>query len=331
MAKKPKQDDSEQIKSLTTALDFISQAQKKEGLPNQTHCKIADGWAIAYDGLLTIGHKVNEDLGACPNTLKLNAALKRCKDKFSITQLDEYKLTVKSGRFKASIDCLGLDSIAVTPPDPQCAVVSAALTDAMRAVVDCLVDSPASGRAFTGAALLQANSMVGTNGYLMVEYWHGIDLPPGILLPKKAIQAILKVKSELVGFGFSEGSVTFYFKDESFIKTQVYDERYPNYAAIFTDGLSYSEVSPDFYEAVNTVAQFSNNNLCYFIDGGLSSHNRVDEGAFLEGLNLPDSYAFNIGYLNAVKPFFEKVNFSNNKANFVGGSVRGVIMGINLE
>lgn len=331
MAKKPKVDQSEQINSLIKALDFVSQAQRKEGMPNQTHCRIGDGWIVAYDGLLTIGHKVDEDLNARPNSTKLTTALKKCKDKFSITQLDEFKLTIKSGRFKATVDCLAYDALMIQDPDPQCAVVTPALVDGMRAVVDCLVDSPESGRAFTGAALLQADSIVGTNGYLMVEFWHGIDLPPDLLIPKKALQAIIKAGKELTGLGFCETSVTFHFADGSFIKTQTYNERYPNYKVVFVDGLNYNKIHPDFFEGVDMISGFSKMKTCYFKDGGLSSHSNTNEGAFYEGLDLPDNMAFNIDYLNVAKPYMEQVAFKDNKLSFMGGDVRGCLMGLNLE
>lgn len=315
--------------SLIAALKFVSVAQKKAGPTNVQFCHIAHNWAAAFDGVLTVAAPIEEDLAACVQTVQFIDALSKATDELSITQLGPNTLAVSSGVFRALVPCVGFDEVPITPPDPQCAVIDDRIKAALLAVAGLATDG--APNATFASVLLQGGSAVATNGHALLEYWHGIDLPPGMMIPKNSAVAIGKSSKTLTGFGFSQSSATFYFEDGSFIKTQLFGERYPAYEQVLNvEGLNPWPVPPEFFKAVRAVESFSENGNIYFEDGAMLSKAYRDEASTYKVEGLPERMGFNAKYLLLVEDAFKSAHFGNNKVIFFGESMRGAIMGLDM-
>lgn len=318
--------------SLIAALKFLSVAQKKAGPTNVQFSHLTQNWAAASDGILTVATKIDEDLQACPHTLQFIDALAKASDEVSITQLNENALAVSSGVFRALVPCVGFDEVPIIGPDPQCAVIDDRIKLAFAAVAPLATEG--APNATFAAVLLQANSAVATNGHALLEYWHGIDLPPGLLLPKASAQAIAKCAKPLVGFGFDQtkwSSATFYFDDGSWIKTQLFGERYPAFEQVLNiEGLNPWPVPPEFFAAVRAVESFSENGNVYFEDGAIASTSYSEQATTYKVEGLPERMGFNAKYLLMVEEAFKSAHFGNNKVIFFGENMRGAIMGLDM-
>lgn len=315
--------------SLLAALKFVAVAQKKAGTVQQQFGMISGNWAAASNEVLTVATKVEEDLTACPHTYQLIDALSKVGEDLSITQLSPTSLAVVSGAFRALIPCVGFGDVAITGPDERCAVIDDRIKAAFEAVLPLATDG--AQHAHLAAVLLQSGSAIATNGHVLVEYWHGIDLPPGMLVPKASAVAIAKAGKALTGFGYSGASATFWFEDDSFIKTQLFGEQYPNYQIVFNcEGLNPWPVPEEFYKAVRSIESFSRSGIVYFEDGMLASNEQETEASTYKIEGLPEGMGFNAKYLLMVEPSFKNVHFDedSNKAYFFGENVRGVLMGI---
>lgn len=315
--------------SLLVALKFVAVAQKKAGTVQQQFGMISGNWAAASNGVLTVATKVEEDLTACPHTYQLIDALSKVGEDLSITQLSPTALAVVSGAFKALVPCVAFGDFEITGPDERCAVIDDRIKAAFEAVLPLATDG--AQHAHLAAVLLQAGSAVATNGHVLVEYWHGIDLPPGLLIPKASAVAIAKADKTLTGFGFSSSSATFWFEDGSFIKTQLFAERYPNYQTVFDcESVNPWPLPDEFYKAVRAIESFSRNGIVFFENGFLSSNERETEASTYKIEGLPEGMGFNAKLLLAVEHGFKNVHFDaeKNKAYFFGENLRGVLMGI---
>ena len=314
--------------SLLAALKFVAVAQKKAGTVQQQFGVISGNWAAASNGVLTVATKVEEDLSACPHTYQLIDALSKVGEDLSITQLSPTSLAVVSGAFRALIPCVGFGDVGITGPDERCAVIDDRIKSAFEAVLPLATDG--AQHSHLAAVLLQSGSAVATNGHVLAEYWHGIDLPP-MLIPKASAVAILKAGKALTGFGYSGPSATFWFEDDSFIKTQLFAEQFPNYQPLFEcEGLNPWPVPDEFYKAVRSIESFSRSGVVYFENGMLASNEQETEASTYKIEGLPEGMGFNAKYLLMVESSFKNVHFdeSSNKAFFFGENVRGVIMGI---
>ncbi|UDF60277.1 putative replicative clamp [Pseudomonas phage Kopi] len=317
--------------SLLAALKFVAIAQKKAGPTNVQFGHIAHNWAAASDGVLTVAHPIEEDLVACPHTLQFIDALSKVGEELSITQLTANALAVSSGAFRALVPCVGFDDVPITAPDPQCATIDDRIKTAFAAVAGLATDG--APNATYAAVLLQAGSAVATNGAALLEAWHGIDLPPGLMLPKAAASAIAKASKALTGFGYSQSSATFYFEDGSFIKSQLYGERYPNYASVLdVPNLNLWPIPEDFYRGVRAIESFSPNGHVFFEDGAVLSRMHKEEASTYRIEGLPERMGFSAKLLLSVEHAFKKAHFDaeTNKVIFYGDNVRGAVMGLDL-
>lgn len=319
-------------KSLLNALKFLKPVQKKAGTTQQQYCMITGNWAAASDEVMTIGTKVEEELTVCPQTTQFETALKKTGDDLSITQLSETSLSVVSGAFKALVPCVPFNQLSITAPDEPCADIDDRIKEAFAMLAPLATDG--APNAAYACVMLQSGSAVATNGHVLAEYWHGIDLPPGLLVPKAAVMAIIKAGKPLARFGFSGPSATFWFDDDSFIKTQLYGERFPNYQTVFSkEDLNPWPVPDEFFTAVRSIEAFTRNGVVYFENGKIASNELENEAStyIIEG--LPEGMAFNAKYLLMVEKAFQNVDFDEtaNKAFFFGENVRGAIMGLTRE
>lgn len=327
-ARKPKNDASGAA-TLIEALKFVALAQQKEGTPVQTHCSVNNGRIMAFNGTFATGHLIEDDLSACPHTTRLLDALTKCGANVSIAQLDTGRLSIKSDRFRAFVPCIPFDQLPMIEPDAPCATIDDRLKIGFEMIAPILNET--AQKAMFAGALLQANSIVSTNDHVLVEYWHGIDLPPGLLVPKAALQAIAKTAKKLARFGFSQNSATFFFEDDSFIKTQLYSDRYPDYNNIFPLNVNPWPLPEGFFEGVRKIQSLSDDKIVYFDTAGLivKDAQKNQSGSYdLEGLKI--GLAFNMDYLSIVEAVFKQVDFEAEfgKAVFFGENARGALMGI---
>jgi len=324
MAKKSKETQSS---SLITALKFIELAQKDIGDPIKRYCRIANNTVIGSDGILTAGHLIEEDLEARPHTKTLIKALSQCGKTLSITQLKNERLSIRSGKFFVYVPCY-TEELQEYLPDPKIAPITDSVKKGFQQIHH-LADDKAQ-TVIQSSVLLKSGSMMSTNAVVALEYWHGMDLPT-LIVPKLFVSAVANCSKKLVAFGFSPISVTFWFDDDSWLKTQCYGEEWPELSYIFDNPPETKPLTPKFWEAVRAVEDFSEDGkekgTIYLSENGIRSHATEGEGAFFEFKGL-SKIAFSIRQLKNIEKSCKTIGFYENKAWFFGDNIRGAIMGV---
>lgn len=335
MASRPrnlKKDDT--TSTLYQALKFISFAQKDvpNAAPNQTHCALVNGWAIAYDGAIALGIPIEEQLFAFPHTESMLNALAKCGQQFVITQLDGNRLSVKSGAggFRATVQCVSPNDIPYSKPDENVYEITDDLKFGLDTIVKLCDDKQET--IVEVAVLVRQNTMVSSDRQMMIEHWHGFNLPT-MSLPKSAILALTKIQKKLVGFGYSGHTATFHFEDKSWLRTQLYVEPYPVGAVdqIFARHNSPLEIPPNFYEGVKAVAPFSeggNNRTIFLAKNAIQSHENPNQGATFDVVGLPQGIRYKLKHLMLTEQFAKKADLvGNNQAGyFYGDRTRAAVM-----
>lgn len=327
-ARKPKVDKVSPAAGLLAAIKFVSVAQKKIGTTEQQYCIVSNNWVAATNGVITAAAKIEEDLSACPHTFRMIDALSKCGSELGIVQHSEHALSIKSGPFIGQVPCVSFDELSVNGPDPMCATIDDKVKAAL-GIVMCMANEGAA-QAYAASVLLQAGSAVATNGFALLEAWHGHDLPSNMLVPRSAAQAIAKCPKALVGFGYSGASATFYFEDGSFIKTQLYAEQYPNYQTqLEVQGLNPWALPEEFFIGVRAIHSFSENGVVYFNTAGVYSQTFEPEASTYKVAGLPEGLAYNAAYLIMFESHMQKVHFDleSKRVYFFGDNVRGVLAG----
>ena len=312
--------------SFIDALKFISAVTKETGQPNETHVHLQNGWVTAFNGVLAAGQKIQEDLFCAPNNQLMIEALSKCGEHLSITQLDNNRLSIKSEKFKAIVPCVDPIILQVPIPDAPLGEVTDKLKTAIEAV-GVLADDKAA-QVYRASVLMRSGSVVATTGTILFEFWHGIDLPT-IAIPKSFVQSLSKLSKRLTKFGFSQSSITFYFEDESWLRTQLYADQWPNIEEILSHKSNPWTLPQDFYKGLDAVAPFSIDETVYFKKDLMCSHSTEKEGATYEVTGLPGGLVYSIKQLYLIKQYVKTIDFfvEGKFTYFFGDAIRGVIAG----
>lgn len=336
MAPRPKKRNVKQASKLLEALNFVGTITKPIGPVNETHILLGYQWAVAFNGIVTAAHKIEEELTAAPNAKLIIEALNKCDENYSITQLENHKLSIKSNKFKATVPCIDPVLIYVKAPDDPVANIDDRLKTALQ-TVGVLANENAQ-QVLLASVLINGTTVISTDRLMILECFHGIELPTAeynLTIPKAAIDVLSKINKKLTKFGFSSSTATFWYEDDSWIKTQLYADKWPDVTKILNLKSNQQTFPADFWEGLAAVAPFSENGLVYFDAGAMHSHAQPVAGASFEIAGLPKGPVFSIRQLGLLKGLAESVDFnaqgpfsgSTGMLIFEGRNVRGAIAG----
>lgn len=342
MGRKPRvKKDNPATSSLLAALQFIEAASKEIGTPNETHCRLDANWAVIFNGIVGIGHKIDSDIRACPHLKTLITALTKCKDTVQITQLDNNRLSVKSGRFQAYVPCIDIEVLNPIVPDLPIAAIDDRVKVSLATVG--VIAKENAQRVLLASVMLRSGSAIATDGVILMESWHGIDLPP-LTLPKTFVTILSKIDKKLNSFGVhcdelgNFNSATFYFEDGSWVKSQLYVEPWPhNLDSILNTQATLWPIPAGLPEAIETIAPFATENHVYFDTKHVRTNRSRDKGAIceIEG-TLPLNIIFNMEYLKTILQHAKQVDWLSDAdlekrmSIFYGDKFRALLMQIKI-
>lgn len=336
MARRPsKKAKSEAAAKLAEALNFVAYATKDKGeVPYMAHARVAGKTITATDGTFSAGHAIEEEFALCPHIGRLIDALNRAGTSLALTENENGTLLVKGDKIRATVPCIAGDQMPQIMPDPCIATIDDRIKEGFAKLLPLIRED--AERVVEVSILLRANTMLSCNGTVIFEYWHGIDLPPGLAIPKTFAAAVAASTKPLAGFGFTPKSVTFYFEDGSWYKTQLFGEEWPNVDQLF-DYPSYPAPVPvGLFEAVRAIESFSKDGAVHFHDEKLkTTYDNYRErsgalyGATYDVPGLQAGHTFTAKLLRLIEPVCISVDYTSNDDRaffFDGGNLRGSIM-----
>lgn len=320
--------------SLLIALDFVTIAAKDIGPPHTTHLRVANKTAVAADGVLSAGAVIEEDLYACPHAHFFRAAIARVGLKFQIVQLSPALLVVSSETddYEAHIPCIPPEQTIAAFPDANVGPLDGRVRSALEACSKIVTEN--APRVELASIYMRAGTCVSTNGEIMLEYWHGCNVP-AIVLPKVFGVVLGKVKKTICGFGYSAETFTVWFDDNTWLKTQTYSGvKWPIEKAdkILNASATLGPIQSSFFTAFDSIEKFSENGCVFFNENELRSHpssNNPTREAGCDVLGLPSGPVFRARNLSLARPYCERVDWRgpDNSAYFANEVARGVIIG----
>ena len=268
MAKRQKK---AEVSSLEQALQFLSM-NFKVGEAQTMHSRMENGTAVTFNMVVGLGTPIDIDLCACPQVDLMLAAVQRCGPTLAITQLSPHKLVVRSQDFHAYVPCIDPAACSWPKPDTPIAEIGADFIGALHKVAPF---TDAKGETVLESSIqLLDGSVLATNRSVVVEAWHGTSMPEGLLIPVEAAKLLHKSKKELRLFGYSPTTITFYFADNSWLRTQLFQDKLPNIKAHIERASQehMHDVPHDFFAAVEKVAPFSTSGKIWIENNLVSSH-----------------------------------------------------------
>lgn len=315
---------------LLSKLQFIAQAQKKDAGDYSSHCVISGQTINAFDGCFAIGARIAEDFEACPHTHSMIAALSKCGETVGIVS-EGNNVSVVSDKLTVRIQCAPFGTMPRIMPDPNIAPIDERIREGFRVVG--VLSKEGEARLPLATLLLEANIVSATNGYALMQFRHGNDLPPGLIVPKRFADLVNKHPAKLIGFGWTpETSITFWFDDETYIKTLLQRGAWPDLSPVINKDSNPFPLPDGFADAVETVSDFSSTGIIEFRPGSINSDPNKATCASVE-IDMPNpKLMYNGKTLTAILPNIQSADLTGyeDRIFFFGceGNMRGVIMGM---
>ena len=311
------------------ALSFCSIILRDKGTVNETHVRIDTDWITAFNGTFAIGCKFNSPLQACPHIKLVLEALAKCKDEIGIAF--DGRLLIKSGKFKASIPCVDFNLIELSIPDPPQVDIDERLKIAFETAN--LLKTDDGQTIYSASFLINGQSLIASlSGQMIMEYWHGISLPQGPSVPKSFANIISKINKKPVKIGFSQWSMTIYFDDESWIRTQLFAEQWPDIGHLFDIQTDLKPFPADFWNALVAVSPFGEGMI--LADGKtLRSLGQNGASAEFQLESHLGSWTYPARQLALLQPWASVVDFHAQSAHghcliAMGKNARAIIAGV---
>lgn len=312
------------------AIKFVSLILKDHGAINETHISIQNNNVTAFNGVLAIGCKCDNDIMASPQAKLLLEALSKCGQQLAITQLATNRLSIKSDKFRALIPCVDTNLLQQPVPDTAVAIIDDRLKDALIAAGD--LSNENGQQIYNVSVLLHQGCVISSmGGGLLYQHWHGIDLPPMLAIPKTLCSTLGKINKKLTQFGYSPWSITLYFEDGSWIRSQLYAEPWPEVAHIFECKADLQPIAIEFWKALASVSPFSEG-MVWLRGGKLTSHAAEGAGAEYE-IAMPGAWCYPARQLAMLKSWVTHADFQAQSINgpillAMGRNARAVIAGV---
>lgn len=312
------------------ALRFVRGAvAKKDFHPVLTHFRISQGTITGYNGELALCSPIALDFASNPQAFPLIKVMNACEDTIAIHQTPTGRLSVKSGSFKAFIDCTE-ETFPQVIPTGQEVLLSGPLLPALRLLAP-LTATDAS-RAWAQGVLFRGCSAYATNNVVLAEHWLGFHIPHAINIPKPAIAELLRINEEPERLLLDEATCTFMFSDKRWLRTNLYSAAWPDVARVLDVDASPLALPEGFWPCVEKMLPFTGKaETLWLLEGGLHTHQADTEGTHigLATLRLTKPACFNIRHLLLLKEIISEIDFSSypKPCHFFGNNLRGAIIG----
>ncbi len=312
-------------------LKFVQGAvAKKDFVPVLAHFRIADGKVKGYNGQLGLCSPINLDLTATPKAVPFVRAIQACQDAISIHMTDTGRMAIKSGRFKAFIDCIS-EPYPEIEPEGEEVILGGKLLDAIKTVSPFIAED--ASRPWARGILFRGQSAYATNNVVIVEKWLGFDFPVEVNVPKSAIVELLRIGEEPERLQVTDTSITFHFSGGRWLRTQTYDLNWPNISKVLDRPASPVDCPDGLFEAITDLTHFVGENgaITFSEDGSIATSSVEGQGASVSVSPFGAVGIYNLEQMKLLTGVVKQLDFTSSPAMFFGDGLRGAIVGMRVQ
>lgn len=311
-------------------LKFVAGAvAKKDLLPAMTHFVIEGGFARSFNGTLAICSPIPIDINCKPKALTMVKAIAQCKETATMAMTPAGRLSIKSGKFRALIECVEESAVHVLPEGDFIDINGQAIVDTFK-VLEPFIGDDAS-RPWSNGVLFQGASAFATCNVVLVERWLGVNFPRNVVIPLAAVREVLRVGEPPTHAQCTDKSFTFHYSDGRWIRTQLLDHTaWPDLNRILTRDAKPVPLAEGMFDGLATIKPFADKEQRVYFNGAtMATHTTEEEGARMEveGMDMTGVYA--IDMLQLLQGVAKTADFTAypGPCAFFGDLIRGVIIG----
>lgn len=314
------------------ALKFVRGAvAKKSPLPVLTHFSIKDGLVKGYNGAITLCSPIPLNLDCQPKAEPFVRAIEKAEDTVHLAMTPAGKLTVKSGKFKAHVECSPEPFPDAQPSGQVYELKKSGLIDALK-VLEPLIAEDAS-RPWARSILIKDGCLFATNNIILAQYWTGVETPKPIGISHMAVNELIRIKDEPIAIQVDgDNSITFLYENERWLKTQSTTSGWPDMDRVLNRECQPEVINNEFFTALEGIAPFADKTRdVWFAKNGVTTSLDEQTGATVEVDGLASLGWYDIDMLLALKGVAETADFQlyPGPVLFFGkeGALRGAIVG----
>jgi DNA polymerase III sliding clamp (beta) subunit (PCNA family) len=311
-------------------LKFVQGAiAKKTLVPAMTHFSIDGGRVRSYNGTLALCSPIPFGVDCKPKAVPLVKAIAQCKEQILLSITPSGKLSIKSGPFKALIECIDEETPHVEPEGQSFQFNSETLLPALKTLSKFIGDD--ASRPWTNGVLLKGHSAFATNNVILVEHWLDDPFPYVVNIPEVAVDEMLRIGEHPVSAQIGPTSITFHYGENKWLRTQLLETSWPDLNELLDQESHPVEVNPAVFTALEAVRPFTDKmGRVIFENGSVRTHEEEAEGASYEIPDFPYSCKFRIEMLDLLKDYITRIDLTTypKPCPFFGPKLRGVIVGL---
>lgn len=314
------------------SLRFVQGAvAKKDFVATLTHFRIRGGSIMGYNGMMALCCPIDLDLDVCPKATPFVKAIQTCKDTIAIHSTPTGRLSIKSGSFKAFIDCTS-ETFPEVVPEGQVIELGegSKILETLKALSPFIAED--ASRPWARGILFRGQSAFATNNVALIEKWLGYNFPVVINIPKAAVAELLRIGEEPISLQMSDTSMTFHFPGNRWLRTQSYPVDWPDLSRILDTPANPSAVPASLFEQIADLAPFVDElGAIHLHDNAITTGVHDTDGAtvVIEGLAGAVG-TYNIKQfmlLDGVATSFDLTTYPA-PCLFYGDGVRGAVVGM---
>ncbi len=314
-------------------LKFVQGAiAKKDIIPTLTHFRIHDGRIKGYNGKIALCSNIEIGINCQPKAVDFVKAIQTCLDNtVHLNMTPAGRLTVKSGKFKAHINCVD-EIFPDVEPEGEFIKLEGGIMVALRLLEPMIAED--ASRPWARGILLRGQFAHATNNVVICQYWLGHNFPFDMVIPHDAVNELIRIGEEPIGLQMTENSVTFHFQNNRWLRTQTASTQWPAIEKVLDkENINPKDLYPEFFTDLETLRPFVDDlSRCIFHDGFLATH--IDEGigARVEhNSDIPNGMCFNLNQLRLLVKVATSFDFEQSPALFFGENLRGAIVKMRTE
>lgn len=313
-------------------LKFVQGAVgKKEFIPAITHFCIENGTVRAYNGTIALSSPIPCDLNCKPKAIPMVQAIAKCNETISLSMTATGRLSIRSGAFRALIECIEESQAHVQPEGEEIHFDGQVLLAGLKVVQE-FIGNDAS-RPWATGVLLKGQSVFATNNVCLVEYWMGVDFPRVVNIPRSAIAEMIRINEPPTHAQIEANSITFHYSDGRWIRSQLYSTEWPDLAKVLDRECNPAPLPKGLFKGLETIRPFQNKlGQVFLSENSMRTHDDRNEGASFE-FDWPYSDAiYSVDMLQLLEDVAQSVDFGTYPAPcvFYGERLRGAIIGMRM-
>lgn len=311
-------------------LKFVQGAvAKKDFIPALTHFVIENGTVRGYNGTLALCSPIPFDIACKPKAETLVRAINNCSDTVALSMTPGGRLSIRSGSFKAFVDCIDGEAPHAEPEGDHMDIDGEALLKALKAVQPFVGDD--ASRPWTNGVLLRGQSAFATNNVSLAEYWIGVEFPITVNLPRAAVKEIVRIGEAPIRAQIAQNSFTLHYANGRWIRTQLLATDWPDLAKVLDVASVPLELPRQLFDGLDVIRPFADKlGRVFFQNGMLLTHEGSDEGASYAMDDFAYDGVYNIEILRLLDGTATRVDFSAypRPCMFFGDRLRGALIGM---